>query len=129
MIDEMINPQGIDPVSLVVLTSALLGLASLLTAVAVGGLRGRLRSRHACGVRTRATLADSAVWYRVHRLAAAWFGLAGVLLFAAVPPFLLLPGWRARAVTVSVALAVALSLVIVGSVRSQRRALRELHTD
>ncbi|WP_017974836.1 hypothetical protein [Actinopolyspora halophila] len=65
MPDDTITPQGIDPVSLVVLTSALLGLASMLGAVAV---------------------------------------------------------------TVYVALAAALLLVIPGGVRSQRRALRELHT-
>ncbi|SDP97390.1 SdpI/YhfL protein family protein [Actinopolyspora xinjiangensis] len=129
MTNNTLAPESIDPVSLIVITLSLLGLGSLLITIAVRGHRGRLRSNHACGVRTRATLTDSAVWYRVHRLVAPWFGCAGVLLLAAVPPFLLLPGGLTRAVPVYIAFAVSMTLVIVGGIRCQRRALRELHTD
>ena len=96
----------------------------LLFGSAVAGWFGRLPPNGFVGIRTRTTQATREGWYAAHRVSAAAFGTAGLVLICAS---LVSPSFVEREVAVATSLATSIVLVCVGGVQGQlaaRRAIR-----
>ncbi|EIF00479.1 SdpI family protein [Saccharomonospora glauca] len=98
-----------------VVTAIVMGLLGVL------GRAGRIEPNEVFGIRTKRAKENPSEWYRIHREAAPW-ALGGVVVsIGGIVAVFLVPRGTPQVVVLPVTMALAVALLVVGTVSASRR--------